>query len=141
MSPRPLRAASTALALCVLSSCSQNDQHGVPMRQDEARDTSSAPDISPTAAPGVAFNYSYDFNLADERISATQEAHASACEKLGLARCRITGMSYSVDQNEQVTAELDLKLDPSIARQFGKSAQRQVEADNGKLIRLQIGSS
>jgi hypothetical protein len=77
----------------------------------------------------VAFRYGYDFNLSDQRISSTQEAHASACEKLGLAQCRITGMSYSVDQNEQVTAELDLKLDPAIARQFGK------------LIRLEIGSS
>jgi hypothetical protein len=79
--------------------------------------------------------------LPDERIAATQEAHASACEKLGLARCRITGMSYSVDQDEQVTAELDLKLDPSIARQFGKAAQQSVEGNDGKLVRLDIGSS
>jgi hypothetical protein len=50
-------------------------------------------------------------------------------------------MSYSVDQNEQVTAELDLKLDPAIARQFGKSAQQSVESNDGKLIRLDIGSS
>jgi hypothetical protein len=74
-------------------------------------------------------------------FSATQEAHASACEKLGVARCRITGMSYSVDQDEQVIAELDLKLDPLIARQFGKSAQQAVERNDGNLIRLEIGSS
>lgn len=50
-------------------------------------------------------------------------------------------MSYSLDQNEQVHAELDLKLDPAIARQFGKLAQQLVQANDGKLIRLQIGSS
>ena len=50
-------------------------------------------------------------------------------------------MSYSVDQNEQVTAELDLKLDPLIARQFGKTAQQTVESNDGKLVRLDIGSS
>jgi Flp pilus assembly protein TadB len=50
-------------------------------------------------------------------------------------------MTYSVDQNKQVTAELDLKLDPSIARQFGKSAQQSVEGNDGKLVRLEIGSS
>lgn len=127
---------STALLLC---SCSANDQRQ--SQESEVRDTSSPPNISPTAAPDVAFNYDYQFNLPDERISATQEAHASACEKLGLSRCRITGMSYSVDQNEQVTAELDLKLDPVIARQFGKSAQQLVEGNDGKLIRLEIGSS
>jgi hypothetical protein len=137
MASRPICLASLAvLALC---SCSKNE----PQRSEqyEASDTSSPPNIAPTAAPGVAFRYAYDFNLSDDRISATQEAHASACEKLGLARCRITGMSYSVDQNEQVTAELDLKLDPVIARQFGKSAQQLVEANDGKLIRLEIGSS
>jgi hypothetical protein len=50
-------------------------------------------------------------------------------------------MSYSVDQDEQVTAELDLKLDPLIARQFGKAAQQAVESNDGKLVRLDIGSS
>jgi len=89
----------------------------------------------------VAFDYGYEFSLPDDRIAATQEAHAAACEKLGLAQCRITGMSYSVDQNEQVTAELDLKLAPLIARQFGKAAQQTVTGNDGKLVRLDIGSS
>lgn len=141
MPSRPLRAAFI-FALFVATSCSRNDQQqGAPARQTEASDISSPPNASPASAPGVAFNYSYDFNLPDERISITQEAHAAACEKLGLDHCRIIGMSYGVDQNEQVTAELELKLDPLIARQFGKSAQQQVEANEGKLIKLQIGSS
>jgi hypothetical protein len=123
----------------MLCSCSKNDGRGG--SQDVQESTTTGPNISPSAAPGVAFDFNYEFNLPDERISATQEAHASACEKLGLARCRITGMSYRVDQNEQVTAELELKLDPSIARQFGKSAQQLVEGNDGKLIRLDIGST
>ena len=136
MQSRPICLASLAfLALC---SCSKNDQSSQPTSE---RDASSPPSISPTAAPGVAFNYAYDFSLADDRISATQEAHATACENLGLARCRITGMSYTVDQNDQVTAELDLKLDPMIARQFGKSAQQTVVGNAGRLVRLAIGSS
>jgi hypothetical protein len=131
--------AAGALALC--SSCSQTAPQDRRSQQAGEREVSSSPNVSPTAAPGVAFNYNYQFNLPDERISPTQEAHAAACENLGLARCRITGMSYSVDQNEQVTAELDLKLDPSIARQFGKSALQAVQNNDGKLIRLEIGSS
>lgn len=128
----------TSLAALALCSCSQNNDSSQPQAD---RDASSPPNISPTAAPGVAFNYAYDFSLADDKIAATQEAHASACENLGLARCRITGMSYNVDQNEQVTAELDVKLDPLIARQFGKSAQQAVTGNDGKLVRLAIGSS
>jgi hypothetical protein len=126
------------LAATVLVACSCSKQGSQPTGSDEG---TGPPNISPSAAPGVAFNYAYDFNLGDDRISATQEAHAAACENLGLARCRITGMSFNVNQDEDVTAELDLKLDPAIARQFGKSAQQSVEAKDGKLIRLAIGSS
>lgn len=134
--PTVLCIASVAL----LCACSQTNDGGRPPRPDSS-DTGSPPNISPSSAPGVAFNYSYQFSLADGRIAPMQEAHASACEGLGVARCRITGMSYSVDQNEQVTAELDLKLDPLIARQFGKSAQQEVTKLDGRLVRLDIGSS
>jgi hypothetical protein len=138
MQSRPVRLAFVATTALILCSCSKNNQNA---GEPTAREGYQSPDIAPSSTPGVAFNYAYDFSLADGRISGVQEAHAAACEKLGLARCRITGMSYSVDQDEQVTAELDLKLDPIIAREFGKSAQQAVERNDGKLIRLQIGSS
>jgi hypothetical protein len=139
MHSRPFAVASLGAIALLLASCSSNDRQAG--QQRDGSDTSSPPSISPTAAPGVAFNYAYEFSLPDDRISVTQEAHASACERLGLAKCRISGMSYSVDQNEQVFAELDLKLDPTIARQFGKSAQQLVVGNDGKLVRLDIGSS
>src|SRR5262245_32324178 len=139
MQSRTLAVTSLSVIGLLLCSCSANDRQQ-PQRR-ESSDTSSPPNISPTAAPGVAFNYAYEFSLPDDRIAATQEAHASACENLGPARCRITGMSYSVDQSEQVNAELDLKLDPQIARQFGKSAQQTVVGQDGKLIRLDIAST
>jgi hypothetical protein len=139
MNARLALASSVASAL-ILCSCSAKDSNG-PQQSSNASDASSAPDVSPSAAPGVAFNFAYQFSLPDDRISAAQEAHASACENLGLERCRITGMSYTVDQNEQVTASLDLKVDPLIARQFGKSAQEVVVRNDGKLVRLDIGSS
>lgn len=141
MQSRSLAVTSLSVIVLLLCSCSANDRQAQQPQRSESGDTSSPPNISPTAAPGVAFNYAYEFSLPDDRIAATEEAHASACENLGPARCRITGMSYSVDQNEQVTAELDLKLDPLIARQFGKSAQQTVVGQDGKLIRLDIGSS
>ena len=47
--------------------------------------------IAVTAAPGVAFAYHYAFRLPSDHIAAAQEAHAQAGEKLGIARCRITG--------------------------------------------------
>ena len=61
-----------------------------------AERAAAGPDVAPTAAPGVAFNYRYAFRLPAERIAEVQEQHAAVCERLGVARCRITGMLYRV---------------------------------------------
>lgn len=101
-------------------------------------DEEASPNISPTAAPGVAFRYAYDFQLADERISAVQEAHAAKCEALGPQRCRITGLQYRVVEDSAVSAQLEVKLAPQIARQFGKVATADVTRANGKLLSTQF---
>jgi hypothetical protein len=96
------------------------------------------PGISPSAAPGVAFNYRYAFRLPGRRIAAVQEQHAAACEKLGLDRCRITGMRYRLVDDENVEAMLAFKLDPAIARQFGKNGIETVTRSEGMLVDSEI---
>lgn len=97
------------------------------------------PGIGVTAAPGVAFRYAYEFRLPAARISTTQEAHAQACEALGLARCRITGMHYAVGRDaNDITASLDFKLDPAIARKFGTGGIDAVVKAGGKLGSVDI---
>src|SRR5918993_1529034 len=96
------------------------------------------PNISVTAAPGVAFNYRYAYRLPNARISAAQETHATMCEKLGITRCRITGMRYSLVNERDVSASLELKLDPAIARSFGKDATKVVTDAEGMLVDQQI---
>jgi hypothetical protein len=100
---------------------------------DEARDVHESPNVSPTAAPGVAWKYGYDFELPDEAIASVQEAHASKCEALGVSRCRITGLDYSVNNDNAVSATLEVKLAPDLARQFGKDATSMVTKANGRL--------
>jgi hypothetical protein len=97
--------------------------------------------IAPTAAPGVAFNYKYAFRLPAERISAVQEEHAQACEKLGLARCRITGMYYHLSGDREVEARLDFKVDPAIARGFGKEGIAAVNHADGRLVTSEISGT
>jgi hypothetical protein len=96
------------------------------------------PEVSPTAAPGVAFDYRYAFRLPPERIGSVQEQHAAACEKLGPARCRITGMTYEQDGKEDVSAQLLLKLDPQIARRFGREASDLVTRADGLIATVEI---
>ena len=101
-------------------------------------DMAGGPNISVTAAPGVAFNYRYAFRLPNARIQAIQEAHAAMCEKLTITRCRITGMRYSLVNERDISATLEMKLDPKIAREFGKQATKTVVDAQGMLVDQQI---
>ena len=102
---------------------------------------SSGPSVGVSAAPGVAFDYRYAFRLPSERISAVQEQHAQACEKLGLTRCRIIGFRYRLIRDDEIEAMLAFKLDPAIARQFGKSGAEVVDRSEGMLVDAEINGT
>jgi hypothetical protein len=101
-------------------------------------DQAGGPNIAVTSAPGVAFDYRYAFRLDNARIQPMQEAHAAACEKLGIARCRITGMRYALVNERDIQASLELKLAPELARAFGKDATRAVTEAKGMLVEQEI---
>jgi hypothetical protein len=96
------------------------------------------PGIAPTAAPGVAFNYRYAFRLPAENISRVQEEHAQACEKLGVEHCRITAMGYRDEGDGDVEAQLAFKLDPALARTFGRDGIAAVTKAQGELLQAAI---
>jgi hypothetical protein len=100
-----------------------------------------APDVSPTAAPGVAFNYRYAFRLPGQRVSEVQERHARACEQLGVSRCRITGMRYRVVNDRDVEAMLAFKVDPRLARRFGQVGTELVTRSEGMLFDSEISGT
>ena len=100
--------------------------------------TPRPPGIAPTAAPGVAFNYQYAFRLPAIAIGPVQEQHAQACEKLGTDRCRIAGMRYTMVEDDEIEAQLLLKLDPAIARAYGRQGIEAVERAEGLLTHAEI---
>lgn len=119
-----------ALSLILLAACSR-----APDAAGSQRDSAtSTPDIAPGAAPGVAFTYRYAFALDAARLSAAQEAHARACEALGVARCRVTGFRYQVEGEDSVTGRLEMRLAPAIARRFGQQGVEAVRAAGGRLV-------
>ena len=131
--------ASVCLGLAACSQKAENSPaNDAPVTTDISDRSSSgqpdAPAIGVTAAPGVAFAYDYAFRLPSDAIAKTQEVHAQACEKLGVARCRITGMRYRLLGENNIEAMLAFKLDPAIARGFGKDAVAAVDAAKGKLV-------
>jgi hypothetical protein len=102
------------------------------------RAAAGGPNVGPTAAPGVAFNYHYAFRLAAPRIAQVQEEHAQMCERLTIARCRITGLLYRYIDERNIEARLELKLDPAIARVFGRSGIEAVTRAEGMLTLSEI---
>lgn len=116
-------------ATAALAGCGQADRtHD----QGAAGDgDSTPPGVEVTAAPGVAFRYDYAFRLPARRIAAAQERHAAACEALGPARCRITGMRYLRSPENDVDAELRFSIAPELARGFGRAAIGVIESNEG----------
>jgi len=109
-----------------------------PAVNEEAADAAAAPRIGIEAAPGVAFDYAYTFRLADDRISKVQEEHATACETLGIQRCRIVDVRYQLTDEKLVEAQTQFKLEPGIARKFGANAIASVEKAEGVLADASI---
>jgi hypothetical protein len=97
-----------------------------------------APGFNTTAAPGVAFSYSYAFSLPGEAISDVQHRHAAACEELGAQSCQITGMDFRKDDSGSVSARLDFLLAPQIAHRFGKEALDTVREADGDLADARV---
>ncbi len=142
-----MRGKAVVIMALALAGCAKTEGGREPPANDAMSTESAAsesfdargPGISLTVAPGVAFRYAYDFRVPAVRISSTQEAHAQACEALGIARCRITGMHYAVGRGaSDITASLDFKLDPGIARKFGTNGIDTVVKAGGKLGSVDI---
>jgi hypothetical protein len=96
------------------------------------------PNVSPTAAPGVAFDYRYAFLLPARRIAEVQEQHAATCEKMGTDKCRIISMRYERRGDENIEGQIAFKLDPMLARRFGKEGIDAVTRAEGELTRAEI---
>ena len=99
------------------------------------------PDIAGNSVSGIAFDYSYALSLPSSRIADLQEDHARACEQLGTARCRITGLGYSVDGQGDVSANLAVKLAAPIARAFGRDGVKRAESLGATLTGADISGT
>ena len=79
--------------------------------------------------------------LAAPRVAEVQEQHAQLCERLTVARCRITGMRYRVVNDRDIEAMLAFKLDPAIARHFGRDGVEAVIRAEGMLTESEISGT
>ena len=126
-----MRVVAVLMALLVVTGCDQ-----VPGQSESGSDTGATTQAAPgDAASLAAYDYRYSFRLPTARIDAVQESHARGCDALGPARCKITAMRYTRDDQNHVTASLTLKLDPALARAYGKAAIATVTGVKGTLTK------
>jgi hypothetical protein len=104
----------------------------------KAPDSGEVPDLAGNATAGVAFIYGYAFELPSRAIAELQEAHAQACERVGTASCRITGLTYNVDRDGNANASLSVKVASRIARRFGREAVVTAERGGATLVGAEI---
>lgn len=152
--PKTLTCLSIASALALsLAACSQStdeESYATDVTSDAAPAVAEAasadgagavraPGASPSVAPGVAFAYRFNFELADDNVSRAQDRHVTACERLGTARCRVTGLNYEQEKDGPVTASLSFLLDPALARSFARDAVDAVGELDGSLLDSSVG--
>ena len=58
---------------------------------------------------------------------------------MGITRCRITGLRYTVDRDGGVTAGLSVKVAAPLARAFGRSGVDTAETAGATLVGAEIG--
>ncbi|MEO6217523.1 MAG: hypothetical protein ABIO86_15960 [Sphingomonas sp.] len=131
-----MRVVMVMAALLVLAACDQ-----VPGQADASAAGANAQPANGAIPPAAAFDYRYAFRLPSAKIAAVQESHAKGCDQLGPARCRITAVRYDVDDQNHVTATLTLKLDPTLARAYGKAAITTVTSAHGALSKADIAGA
>lgn len=142
--------AITPLMLLAVTACSKQPEDQSPTSKIEAPQEAAAdaalsseasgeaPRISANVAPGVAFEYAYNFGLPAAAISQAQEDHAALCERLGITHCRVTGMTYEKQRDGTLNASMSFKLDPSLANSFGRDATDMIEKADGSLTDSRI---
>lgn len=124
--------------LALLTACSaEKSEEALSSSAAEAADA-AGPELDRSVTPGVAFTLSYAFELPGKAISTVQQEHAAACAKLGITRCRVTGMSFEQPRPDEANGRLDFLLAPDIAHSFGSTAVALVEKAEGRLDNAMI---
>lgn len=133
-----MRILAALAALMLLAGC--DDQAGKPGggRDSIGASTDKAEAFVKT---GTGFDYRYAFRLPGDRVKAVQQSNEAGCDKLGPARCRITGSRYSVGDNNQSRAVLTFAIDPAIAREFGDAAIKTLQSADGVLVDSEVSGA
>jgi len=122
-------------ALALLAGCDDNRSSA---DGKDKSDFASSAKAEAFASTGTGFDYRYAYRLPGAKVKGVLQSNADACDRIGPARCRILAMRYRVDDGNKTRAVLTIRIDPSIARQFGDAVSKNVSASYGVLTDTEI---
>lgn len=79
----------------------------------------------------IAYSYSYGFRVPADRIEAVQQSHATLCEKMGPARCRVLNLARAGSDDDGF-GQLELRVAANEARGFGSGLAKAAEENGGE---------
>ena len=133
--------------LAMMAACGQPEESASqgPAQQDAAMSEDAADDqphqINEDVTSGVAFDFKYLFSLPESRIGSVQQEHAALCAKLGIARCRVTGLKFNKTRDGTIDAMMAFAVERSLALGFAADATALVERAEGKLATSEVNGS
>lgn len=125
-------------ALALLAGCDDVSRSADGKSQSEFASSANAEAFAST---GTGFDYRYAYRLPGAKVKGVIQSNADACDRIGPARCRILAMRYRVDDGNKTRAVLTLRIDPSIARQFGDAVTKNVASAYGVLTDTEISGA
>ncbi|RYE02068.1 MAG: hypothetical protein EOP61_09490 [Sphingomonadales bacterium] len=126
-------------AMALLAGCGNGGPK--PSAGKDKSEFATAADAEAFASTGTGFDYRYAYRLPGNRVKGVLQSNADACDRLGPARCRILSMRYRVDDSNHTRAVLTIRIDPSIARNYGDAVTNNVTGSDGVLIDTEITGS
>lgn len=123
-------------ALALLAGCDDINRSSADGK--DKSDFASSANAEAFASTGTGFDYRYAYRLPGAKVKGVLQSNADACDRIGPARCRILAMRYRVDDGNKTRAVLTIRIDPSIARQFGDAVTKNVAASYGVLTDTEI---
>lgn len=144
-----MRIVLLAMACLTMAGCSKPSDGVDPARhQDLEAIAPAAPTSAPAAnkpaasttepvkvsIPKMAYAYKYSFSLPGGAVTAAQQAHVALCDQLGPARCQVLALDSQAGDEQATGASLKLRVDSSVARQFGAELEKAIGAAGGHAI-------
>lgn len=81
--------------------------------------------------PKMAYAYKYSFSLPGTAVTNAQKAHVALCDRLGPARCQVLALESQAGDAQTTSASLKLRVDSSVARQFGVELEKAIGSAGG----------